>query len=147
VLLTNASRATKLWPDAHWQAVQRVLEKRGFATVLFWGSDVEEADTRRRAAGMRGAAVAPRCTLNEVAAALSRARVIVGLDTGLTHLAAALGAPTVGIFCDYDPALVGVTGDARCESLGGAGGGPGADQVCAAIGRVLGELGELSEAG
>lgn len=139
VLLTNASRATKLWPDEHWRKVQHALQARGLATLLFWGSDAEETDTRRRAAQMQGATVAPRCTLHQVAAALSSARAVVGLDTGLTHLAAALGAPTVGIFCDYDPKLVGITGDARCESLGGAQGGPTPDKVMAAIGRVLDE--------
>lgn len=139
VLLTNASRASKLWPDTHWQAVEQALAARGLRSVLFWGSGAEEVDTRRRAGGMRDAAVAERAPLHHVAAVLTQARVVIGLDTGLTHLAAALGVPTVGIFCDYDPKLVGITGDARCESLGGVGGGPTSDQVIAAVGRVLGE--------
>ncbi|GAB4468335.1 MAG: lipopolysaccharide heptosyltransferase I [Burkholderiaceae bacterium] len=137
VLLTNASRATKLWPDARWAAVEAWLAARGLRSLLFWGSDEEGVRTCARAAGMRDAEVAPRAPLDAIAAVLAGARVVVGLDTGLSHLAAALGAPTVGIYCDYDPRLVGITGEAPCESLGGVNRAPDADEVIAAIERVL----------
>lgn len=137
VLLTNASRPTKLWPDERWRAVAGDLARRGLRALLFAGSAQEEAATRARAVGMADAWVAPRAPLEHVAAVLARARVVVGLDTGLTHLAAALGAPTLGIFCDYDPRLVGVTGPAPCESLGGVGAAPGAEAAVAAVGRLL----------
>jgi len=137
VLLTNASRATKLWPDSHWAAVHDWLADRGMRTVLFWGSAHEERETQRRAAAMAGATIAPRSTLEQIAVTLAGARLVIGLDTGLSHLAAALGVPTVGIYCDYDPALVGVTGDAPCASVGGVDAAPDADRVIAAARRVL----------
>jgi len=137
VLLTNASRATKLWPDDQWQQVYQSLVQRGMRSVLFWGSEAERLSTQQRARTMQGAIVAPRCALEHVVTALAHARVVVGLDTGLTHLANALGVPTVAIFCDYDPKLVGVLGDAAAENLGGADGGPKAKQVMGAIDRVL----------
>lgn len=137
VLLTNASRATKLWPDARWAAVEAWLAARGLRSLLFWGSDEEGVRTCARAAGMRDAEVAPRAPLDAIAAVLAGARVVIGLDTGLAHLAAAVGAPTVGIYCDYDPALVAITGDAPCESLGGVDRAPSAEEVIAAIERVL----------
>jgi heptosyltransferase-1 len=46
---------------------------------------------------------------------------IVGLDTGFTHLAAALGRPTIGIYCDHEPGLAGVVGPGSVHSLGGKG--------------------------
>ncbi|UCG96920.1 MAG: lipopolysaccharide heptosyltransferase I [Burkholderiales bacterium] len=138
VLLTNASRASKRWPDERWRDVAQALHGRGLRALLFAGSAAEEADTRARAAGMADAWVAPRCGLDTVAAALARARVVVGLDTGLSHLAAALGAPTVGIFCDYDPRLVGITGPAPCASLGGVNAAPTAEAVVAAVDQLLG---------
>jgi len=137
VLLTNASRASKLWPDDRWQAVAAALHARGLTLWLFAGSAQEEEATRRRAAGMAGSQVAPRCGLDAVAAALAGARLVIGLDTGLSHLAAALGSPTLGIFCDYDPALVGITGGAPCASLGGVEAVPPAAEAVAAIDRLL----------
>jgi heptosyltransferase-1 len=137
VLLTNASRSTKLWPAQSWRAVEADLARRGLHSLLVWGSDAEGAATRERAQGMVAAQVAPRSALDQLAALLAGARVIVGIDTGLTHLAAAVAAPTIGIFCDYDPKLVGITGDAPCASLGSAAGGPTANEVLAALEQVL----------
>ena len=136
VLLTNASRATKLWPFDRWIAVERELAERGMLSVLFWGGEDEERRTRELAAKMRRAVVAPRSSLESVAASLSSARVVIGVDTGLSHVAAALGRPTIGIYCDYDPALVGLVGDGPLVSLGGAGVATSAHQVLDAVARV-----------
>jgi len=137
VLLTNASRPTKRWPDQRWRALAGALHGRGLHPLLFAGSAAEEQDTRRRAAGLADAWVAPRAGIDTVAAVLAGARIVVGLDTGLSHLAAALGAPTVGIFCDYDPGLVGITGSAPCVSLGGVNAAPAAEAVVAAVDELL----------
>jgi heptosyltransferase-1 len=137
VLLTNASRASKLWPDDRWQAVERQLHARGLRSLLVAGNAAEEEATRRRATGMADAAVAPRCGIDAVSAVLARARIVVGLDTGLSHLAAALGARTLGIFCDYDPRLVGITGPAPCASLGGVDAAPTSSAVIEAVDRLL----------
>ena len=56
-----------------------------------------------------------------MAGLLAGARHVVGLDTGFTHLAAALGRPTIGIYCDHEPGLAGVTGPGLVASLGGKG--------------------------
>jgi heptosyltransferase-1 len=137
VLLTNASRPSKLWPDERWREVEAWLAQQGLRALLLWGSAVEKEATRARAASMREARVLPRVPLDVAAAVLAGARVVVGLDTGLSHLAAAVGVPTVGIYCDYDPALVGLVGDAPCESLGGVDQQPKSSAVIEAIGRVM----------
>jgi len=139
VLLANASRATKLWPAERWIEVERVLAARGLLSVLFWGSEEEGERTRALAARMQRALVAPRSSLDAIAATLGGAQVVVGLDTGLSHLAAALGRPTVAIYCDYDPGLVGLVGDGPVASLGGAGVSTPASQVIEAIERVMAE--------
>lgn len=137
VLLSNASRASKLWPDERWRAVESWLAARGLRSLLLSGTRDEAQATGRRAAGMRAAQSVPRMSLEAAASVLAGARVVVGLDTGLTHLAAALGAPTVAIYCDYDPALVGVVGAAPCASLGGVGQSPAAEAVIEAAARVV----------
>ncbi len=50
----------------------------------------------------------PQQSLPEVATLARHAEIVVGVDTGLTHLAAALGTPTVAIFTATDPRLAGV---------------------------------------
>lgn len=137
VLLTNASRPTKLWPDERWTAVEAWLAAQGLASVLPWGSMAEHAACQKRVASMRSARVSPRMSLDAAAAVLAGAKVVVGLDTGLSHLSAAVGTPTVAIYCDYDPALVGLVGDAPCVSLGGVDQLPAADAVIAAAEQVM----------
>ena len=141
VLLVNASRATKLWDDERWLAVERWLADKGLASVLFCGSAEERLRSESLAARMRRAEVSPPATLAAIAAAVATASIVIGLDTGLTHLAAAIGRPTVGIFCDYDPALVGLTGDADADncvaSVGSATAAPAASEVIDAAVRVM----------
>jgi heptosyltransferase I len=136
-LLANASRAAKLWPDESWIGVERWLAERGLASVLFWGTPEEEARVRRLAAAMQRATVAPRSSIETIAATLAQAQVVIGLDTGLTHLSAALGRPTVAIYCDYDPALAGVVGDGPVKSLGGIANPPSKEAVVEAARQVL----------
>jgi heptosyltransferase-1 len=62
---------------------------------------------------------------------------VIGLDTGLTHWAAAVGAPTVGIFCDFDPARVGLKADERRVNLGGVADPPSLEDVIDAARHVL----------
>ncbi|SPE33962.1 conserved hypothetical protein [Burkholderiales bacterium] len=135
--MTNASRASKLWPNENWLALEQALARRGWVSLLCWGSNDEHETNVRRAAQMQSARVLPRSSLTQIALLAAAARVVVGLDTGLTHLAAAVGAPTVGIFCDYDPALVGLRGSGRVLSLGGVEQMPTVEQVCGAVNRVL----------
>jgi heptosyltransferase-1 len=137
LLLTNASRDTKLWPDENWRAIEGWLAEQGLASVLVWGNERERAATLRRAAPMHSARVAPPAGLETLAAVCARATLVIGLDTGLTHWAAAVGAPTVGIFCDYDPAQVGLKADERRVNLGGVADPPSSEDVIDAARHVL----------
>jgi heptosyltransferase-1 len=65
--------------------------------------------------------VPPFLSVADAAALLAHATRIVGLDTGFTHLGAAFGVPTVGIYCDHDPGLAGITGPGPVASIGGKG--------------------------
>ncbi len=136
LLFTNASRPGKLWPDEHWAALEHELARQKLSSVLAWGSEAEQQACQRRAARMKSARVLPRSTLGQIGALAARAALVVGLDTGLTHLAAALEAPTVGIFCDYDTARVGLRGSRQVRSLGGAGQVPPVEDVLEAVAQL-----------
>jgi heptosyltransferase-1 len=141
VLLTNASRYTKLWPNEKWSDVEGWLAEQGLCSVLVWGSERERMATVRRAAAMRQVRVVPAAGLQTLAAVFARATLVVGLDTGLTHWAAAVGAPAIGIFCDYDPARVGLISGDRRVNLGGVGDSPSAEDVIDAARHVLAAAG------
>ncbi len=102
------SRVDKQWPEDRWRALVTHFSRAGFATLLPWGNAEEEARSRRIADGSEGALVPPQQSLPEVATLARHAEIVVGVDTGLTHLAAALGTPTVAIFTATDPRLAGV---------------------------------------
>jgi heptosyltransferase I len=128
VLMPNASRDEKLWPEAHWIAVGQRLQQHGWTPVVLWGGDAEQQRAQRIAAGC-GAVVPPFLSVQDAAGVLGHARCIVGLDTGFTHLGAAFGRPTVGIYCDHDPGLAGITGPGPVASIGGKGVVPSLDDV------------------
>ena len=120
VLIPNASRPEKLWPETRWVAVGRRLLDRGCTPVVLWGSETEQTLAERIAAGCEGS-VPPFLKVGEMASVLAGARQIVGLDTGFSHLGAALGRPTIGIYCDHEPGLAGITGSGPVTSIGGKG--------------------------
>jgi lipopolysaccharide heptosyltransferase I len=134
VLLHAASRADKRWSEASWLALARRLREHGFTPVFPGGSNAERATAARLASAVSGAIAAPPMALAEAAALLAHAHGVVGVDTGLTHLAVAFDVPTVGIYCATDPALTGLHGGARAINLGGRGAAPGVEAVVQAIG-------------
>ena len=140
VLMHAASRPEKLWPEEHWIALGRHLASCGQRIVLPWGSPDEAARSRRLAAAIPGALVPPRMGLATVAEFLAGSKIVVGLDTGFTHLAAALGRPTVGIYCDSDGAQAAVFGRGYCKSLGRKGQPPDYPAVLAAATTALESL-------
>jgi heptosyltransferase-1 len=134
VMLHAASRAAKRWPEDRWVALARMLAERGYATVFPGGSGEERAAAARLASGVSSAMAAPAMSLVEAAALLAHAEGAVGVDTGLTHLAVALGVPTVGVYCATDPVLTGLHGGVNAFNVGGVGKAPAAEAVAAAIG-------------
>jgi heptosyltransferase-1 len=131
-LIPNASRSEKFWPEAHWQAVGRRLLQEGMTPVVLWGNEAEQQMAQRIAAGCSGV-LPPFLKVGEMAGVLAQARMVVGLDTGFSHLAAALGRPTVGIYCDHEPSNAGITGTGGVDSIGGKGQRPSLPAVMALV--------------
>lgn len=98
VLLHATSRAEKRWADQSWVELGRELNDMDIRSVLPWGSWAEYERADQLARQIPHALVAPRMRLSEAAGVLKQARLVVGVDTGLTHLAAALDVPTVALF-------------------------------------------------
>jgi len=129
VALHASSRRDKRWPAGHWAALAARLASEGLAIVYPGGSPAERADAGKLAAASPGSLAAPEMSLPEAAALLANASAVVGVDTGLTHLAVALGAPTVGLYVATHPGLTGLRGARDAVNLGGPGRPPAVDEV------------------
>lgn len=136
--LHGTSQPRKLWPEPAWRELAAMLARAGLSLVLPWGGDAERIRAERLATGIAGACVAPRLTIAQAAGVLAGARAVVGVDTGLTHLAAALALPTVGIFGATDPSATGVRAGGAVN-LGAPGRFPQSIEVIEAL-RAMGVL-------
>jgi heptosyltransferase-1 len=137
VLLHATSAHNKEWSEDAWSELGRALHARGIATVLPFGTAHEQDRSERLASRIPAALVPPRWPLDQLAALLSGATLVAGVDTGLTHLAAALGRPTLGLYCATDPRATGLYAAARSVNLGGAGTVPSTEQAMECVDRLL----------
>jgi heptosyltransferase-1 len=139
VALHATSREDKLWPEAHWRALLQQLSNDGVRAVLPWGSDAERARSLRLALDVPGASVPGRMPPRALARLFAGAHAVVGVDTGLAHLAAATGAPVVCLFAATDPVLTGVIGErSSAINLGGNGIVPEVADAIAALQSSIG---------
>jgi heptosyltransferase-1 len=137
MLLHATSAGAKLWPEHQWVKLADHLHHRGLVGVLPWGADAERTRSERIASTAKAGLVPPRLSLTAAAWLLGNAQIVFGVDTGLSHLAAALGTPTVGIYCATNPAATGLFGAPRTRNVGTAGKPPSVGEVIAAEREVL----------
>jgi len=138
VLIHGTAQSGKLWADAHWVAVARGVRDRGFDIVLPWGADAERARSAAIAAAAGAGEVPERRPLDAVAGLIAGASFVVGVDTGLVHVAAALGVPLVAIFINSEPGLTGPMGVGPIAVVGGKGAAPDPGPVLRALDGVAG---------
>ena len=136
--LHATARADKAWAEGHWRDLALRAQAQGLAVVLPWGVEAEQERSRRIAAAVRGAIVPPRLGFGEMASLLAGASAVVGVDTGLTHLASAVGAPVVAIYAASWSEFNGVIGPSFIANLGGPGAPPDADEVWAKTQAAIG---------
>lgn len=140
VLLHATSRDDKLWPEAHWIALGQHLQQLGMRSILPWGSAREQARSQRLQAAIPDAICPPRLSLPDLAALLGGAEGVVGVDTGLAHLAAALDKPTIGLYTSTDPVLTGLHAGPRALNLGGCDQLPEVATVLAKLAAIMSPL-------
>ena len=110
VFIHSTSWTSKVWPDFYWQELTSKAIDAGFQVVLPWGSADEQQRSLQIAGGRKQVSVLPDLSISEKASVISRAVATVGLDTGLSHIAAGFNIPSVTIYGATDPLLVGATG-------------------------------------
>jgi len=111
VFIHSTSWTAKNWPIDHWRRLIRLAREAGYMVVLPWGSEAERGKSVDLAENDEGVMVLPPLSILQKASIIDRAVGTVGLDTGLSHISAALGVPSVTVYGATDPALVGALGE------------------------------------
>jgi heptosyltransferase-1 len=133
VFLTATSRADKLWAEHNWINLGRALARLGLTLLLPGGNARERERAERLAKQIPGAQAVPPMSLAALAALLAHARFVVGVDTGLAHLAAAVRTPVLALYTATQPALTGVLGGGWFRNLGTNGAPPELNDVLQAL--------------
>lgn len=136
VFLHGTTWETKYWPESYWTELLQTARAQGVKVILPWGNQEEHERALRIAASVESPVDAPvkniiakqsvilspnstnltawvpeaMLNLNEMAKILKHAHAVVSVDTGLSHVAAALEVPMVVLYRVTDPKLVGAAG-------------------------------------
>lgn len=111
VFIHSTSWTSKNWPIDHWRRLTRLARDAGYTIILPWGSDAERLKSEDLKGDDNGVIVLPPMSIAQKASIINNAAATVGLDTGLSHIAAALGVPSVTVYGATNPALVGALGE------------------------------------
>ena len=111
VVLHATSRANKEWGENQWQQLGQHVAAQGYHLLLPWGNPAEQQRAQRLAKVISQAHVLPRYGLTELAGILQHAQAVIGVDTGLMHLAVALAKPCLALYPSTSPALTGLLGN------------------------------------
>ncbi|MER8466612.1 lipopolysaccharide heptosyltransferase I [Mesorhizobium sp. M1396] len=136
-LLHGTSREDKKWPIQDWIETARLFVERGLTPVTTWSNDREKAVAEAIAKAVPSTVVVPKSSLADIAAIIGRSTLVIGADTGLTHLASAFGLPTVAVFLATEPGLTGPRGPYASTLLAAPGGRIAPTDVMAEADRLL----------
>lgn len=119
VLFHGTSRASKEWREVDWIGTGKWLHAQGLEVVLPWGNERERLRCERLAAAIPGSRILDRLPLDQTAKVIANASLVVGVDTGLLHLAAAYEVPLIAVFLATEPGLTGPVGNGPITVVGG----------------------------
>jgi heptosyltransferase-1 len=128
IFFPGTSWPSKEWPEADWKRLLQLTTGAGYQVVIAWGSNAEREKAKRLATA--GGAVLPKMSISDLAKEISLARGVIGVDSGLAHLAAVIGVPGVTLYGATDPQKTGAIGERQKNLQGEAGCSPCLMRVC-----------------
>ena len=138
VFVHATARAAKKWPAQNWIATGLALAP--MPVLLAWGSENEKRDAELIAAGLPNAVVLPKLSMDDAVTLARNAALAIGVDTGLTHIAAAFVRPTIELYCDSPKWKTEGNWSPQIINLGQLGAPPSVAEVISACARLLGPL-------
>jgi heptosyltransferase-1 len=138
VFFHATARAAKQWQVTHWVTIAADLAARGMPVLLPWGSPAEKIAAEQLAAQMPNARVLPKLSMMDAVLLAHEAALAIGVDTGLTHIAAAFNRPTIELYIDSPRWKTEGNWSDNIINLGDEGQVPGIDAVRGAMTELLG---------
>ncbi len=135
-LIHGTSAENKEWPEEKWVAIGHWLSEKGLISILFWGNAREHERAIRMAEQIPNAIVMPRVSIQEAGLILSKASLIIAVDTGFAHLANTQDRPVIGLFLGSHANYAGVIPteqNPHAVNLGGKGENPEVSEVIQTI--------------
>ena len=136
VFFHATAREAKKWAPDNWVAAGQALAP--MPVLLAWGSAFEKLEAEALAARLPNARVLPKLSMDEAVTLARNAALVIGVDTGLTHIAAAFLRPTVELYCDSPRWKTEGNWSERIVNLGDKGVPPTAAAAIAAAQLLLG---------
>lgn len=94
------AREAKKWINDNWVYVGKYVLEKGLIPIYPWGNQAEKNTSHAIVDQLAGGLVPKAYSVKEYFQIISQAALTIGVDTGLTHLAAVLRRPTIEIYCD-----------------------------------------------
>jgi heptosyltransferase-1 len=140
VFFHGSAGQQKKWPQQHWISIAVELKKIGLPILLPWGNAQEKSEAEQMASQMENAQVLPKLQMQEAIILAQQASLVIGVDTGLTHIAAAYCRPTIEIYCASPRWKTEGNWSSQIINLGDDGNPPSVEEVRQALHQLLPNL-------
>jgi heptosyltransferase-1 len=137
IFFHGTARTSKQWPVSHWIDLGKLLAARGLEVTVPWGTEEERSRSELIAREVSNSTVPARRPIVDFHPLIASAALVVGVDTGLMHFAAALQTPLIGIFTDTDSVQARPRGKGSIAVFGGRRQQPTVREVFLAAGRMI----------
>ena len=113
LFLHGTTWPSKHWPEPYWAELAHMAAAEGYEVLLPWGDPGDRLLAERVIGAAQAGELLPRSGLTELARLLAASAGVVGVDSGLAHLAAAVGVPAITLYGPTQSALTGALGPAQ----------------------------------
>ncbi len=119
VLLHGTTWPSKEWPEQNWIDLAKLVKNYGYEVKVAWGNNLEK-ERAERIAEASGAMVLDSLPLGKMAEELAKASYTIGVDSGLAHMAAAIGIPSISLYGPTNANRTGALGPRQINLQGNA---------------------------